>query len=597
VSDGASNHSVQLLPRAGSAAPLSHLLLPTLIVALAFALLTHDLAQPSLWVDELFSVQIAAQDSVAEVLTGVLEHERRPPLYHLLLHAWISAAGETEFTMRLVSCFFGLAVVAGTMRLGQWTGSHTTVALAGALIALSPSLILYSRMLRYYSLLAALGLLATLLFLRLLAAYQAGRRVHLLIGMYFVVTLALAYTDYGALAVPVVHTVHFLIGYPVSLRSRHRESALIAGLWAGLLALWLPWLFAARPWSGGAGTPSDLGASVVGLALKAAYPLWAFTAGETLFPWTLAGFAAVTISLAAMVRAIWVGYLSRTSEHKSPPRRSATGRHTSRGYGPAPSLDGVEPTARSTDRLPAEPYQRLRRGLPGLTVSVALAPVAVTAGLSSLVATDLPFVALPSRSMHALPFVVALMAAGLAPSPTGSFDNIGDIRWPRMWLPAVGLGALCLANLAALGSLYAGRSYLNPIYSLPARDIAQHVNSLMRPGDVIVADWDSAVPYYLKSMDESITLIETPPLEPALDQLRALQPPPPRVWVISLGRDRTRVVTAATDDLAAWLNATFPVSLEWGYGEQDATYRRIKEALLHRPAYRYRATVTLYYVR
>lgn len=46
--------------------------------------------------------------------------------------------------------------------------------------------------------------------------------------------------------------------------------------------------------------------------------------------------------------------------------------------------------------------------------------------------------------------------------------------------------------------------------------------------------------------------------------------------------------------LLGYLGILLTLRFTWGYAEQDEIYRRIKEMLLHRPAYHYKATVQLY---
>ncbi|MCL5961427.1 MAG: hypothetical protein M1358_19315, partial [Chloroflexi bacterium] len=68
----------------------------------------------------------------------------------------------------------------------------------------------------------------------------------------------------------------------------------------------------------------------------------------------------------------------------------------------------------------------------------------------------------------------------------------------------------------------------------------------------------------------------------------------PRVWLVTFGRDSTRVGANTLPPLQSLLASDYHLESSKGYVEQDPTYRRFKELLLRRPAYRYKLLVEMY---
>ena len=70
-------------------------------------------------------------------------------------------------------------------------------------------------------------------------------------------------------------------------------------------------------------------------------------------------------------------------------------------------------------------------------------------------------------------------------------------------------------------------------------------------------------------------------------------PRSPRVWLVTLGRDRTRV-DAPGELFASWLEQGYRLAENRGYAAEDERYRMLKENLLKRADYEYKANVRLY---
>ncbi|MCC6177854.1 MAG: glycosyltransferase family 39 protein [Chloroflexi bacterium] len=143
-------------------------------IAVGAALRLRDVGGRSMWVDELFSVGLAAQD-VRTLLAVLYGEEANQTLYYLVMFGWSRLVGPTadEFWMRLPSVVFGLAVLPVMYTLGARLGSRWAGLAAALLVAVNVYHAEMSEEARAYSLWA---LCTALSWLALLGALQDGRR-------------------------------------------------------------------------------------------------------------------------------------------------------------------------------------------------------------------------------------------------------------------------------------------------------------------------------------------------------------------------------------------------------------------------------------
>ncbi len=156
------------------------------VTLVAFAARVWALGDASLWFDEGLSVAFAGR-TLPAMMTTLVREDLHPPLYYLLLHAWMLVGGQSEFAVRWVSLVPGVLLVplvyvtlaevyADRERLG--VAALAAGVPAAILVALSPFLIYTSQEARMYSLAAMWGLLAVATLLR---ATRAGP--HPLLGV------------------------------------------------------------------------------------------------------------------------------------------------------------------------------------------------------------------------------------------------------------------------------------------------------------------------------------------------------------------------------------------------------------------------------
>jgi uncharacterized membrane protein len=129
-------------------------LAPIILVYLFLAFYRID--HQSLWTDELASIQSAAPDE--SFFTSTLWVSGHGPLYFALLHLWIKA-GQTEFAIRSLSTFVGIAAVCLIYATGLRLFNRKVATVSATLLATSPFFIWYSQEARYLTLAISTSLL------------------------------------------------------------------------------------------------------------------------------------------------------------------------------------------------------------------------------------------------------------------------------------------------------------------------------------------------------------------------------------------------------------------------------------------------------
>ena len=184
------------------------------------------------WIDEGIAVGIASHP--LGDIPGALVQDGSPPLYYLLLHAWIGAFGVGEAATRSLSLLFALAAVP----LSFWAGRRLFGTRAGAIAAAGaagcPFLTLYAQETRMYALVALLSLLAGASFV--LAFLHGSRRHLVLLGVWLELLL---YTHNWGLFLALGMAVAWLRLWRRG-RVPGRDGAWLAAAVAAVYAPWLP---------------------------------------------------------------------------------------------------------------------------------------------------------------------------------------------------------------------------------------------------------------------------------------------------------------------------------------------------------------------
>lgn len=127
------------------------------VVLLAFGLRAGQLGAQSLWFDEGWSWTLARMP-LGEMV-AMTAGDRSPALYYGLLHVWIRAVGDGEFSLRFLSALADVAATAGVIALAARLaggGRRYAAVVAGGLYAVCAFAVWYGQEARMYALVAAL---------------------------------------------------------------------------------------------------------------------------------------------------------------------------------------------------------------------------------------------------------------------------------------------------------------------------------------------------------------------------------------------------------------------------------------------------------
>jgi 4-amino-4-deoxy-L-arabinose transferase-like glycosyltransferase len=174
------------------------LILPILIVLLGFALRVWDIDGRSLWLDEGMEYWVATSP-IKDLPQNVQRGIQDPPLYSLLLHAWMQL-GRDEFYLRFPSAVFSLMGIVGVIRLGGLLCGSNTGLVAGALMALLPTQIRYAQDVGQYA------LMGSLLVWNLIALHYVCERASWAAYLLWIVSALAATHSYYGTALPVLVT-------------------------------------------------------------------------------------------------------------------------------------------------------------------------------------------------------------------------------------------------------------------------------------------------------------------------------------------------------------------------------------------------------
>jgi mannosyltransferase len=158
------------------------LTIPFLVAMLSFS-------TKSFWGDEIHSINFSSGNLVE--LFQSLASDYHPPLYFLLLKAWITIWGTAEVGLRIFQGIQGSLLILVSLLLFRKMLPQTRYPVFWILFITSSELWLFMPMLRYYTLAASFVVLSTLLFFRWMET--RNRNTGVLLGISYVLVL---YTDY-----------------------------------------------------------------------------------------------------------------------------------------------------------------------------------------------------------------------------------------------------------------------------------------------------------------------------------------------------------------------------------------------------------------
>jgi len=210
------------------------------LTVVAAALRLYGLTSKDIWYDEAFVLAIARLP-IADILPTLVELDPHPPLFYVMMHAWLALAGADPLMARLPSVLFSTASVPLLYATGVPLAGRRAALAGAALLTFSSFHVYWAQEARMYSLLGLLGLGSTYFLVR------ASREGHWTLWVLHALTVAAALLTHVA----AVFYLAAQAGAMLVLLARRRGLRPMAVRWfasqviAGLLFLpWVPALLA-----------------------------------------------------------------------------------------------------------------------------------------------------------------------------------------------------------------------------------------------------------------------------------------------------------------------------------------------------------------
>jgi 4-amino-4-deoxy-L-arabinose transferase-like glycosyltransferase len=199
------------------------------ILAIGAGLRFALLGQNSVYVDETFVVRVT-QLGWGQILPLLRLFDAHPPLYYLVMKAWVGVAGTGEAAIRIPSAVFSVVSIALTYALMRRFFPEPVSLLGALLMSLSPHQVIVGQIARMYPLLEMLFLGSVLAFVAAVEHGGLGRW-----AVYTVLGTLMVYTHYLGLVVVAAQ------GVWVACNERRCIQQWLASV--GVIALlYLPWL-------------------------------------------------------------------------------------------------------------------------------------------------------------------------------------------------------------------------------------------------------------------------------------------------------------------------------------------------------------------
>ena len=190
--------------------PVPQLNRPDLILIACISLIGLAVRLPyinqGLWIDEIKTLVHFARAPVLEILSKFDMNNH--VLYSLCAHFSISWLGESAWTLRLPALLFGVGAISATYYLGRQLASRSEATLAALFMTLNYHFVWFSQNARGYTGLALGAVIATILFIQLVARKSPPAR---LIFAYAVVSALSVWIHLTAVVVIFVHGVVWLV--------------------------------------------------------------------------------------------------------------------------------------------------------------------------------------------------------------------------------------------------------------------------------------------------------------------------------------------------------------------------------------------------
>src|SRR5262249_44962462 len=154
-----------------------------------------------LWYDEALSVWVAS-GPWERLFNWCTRIDIQVPLHYIVMRGWMTLAGNSEFSLHLLSAFCGLLTVAGMVAFTKRLLGNRGAILAALLLGFTPGFLWIAYEVRAYALALALFAWSTVI---LVALLRPRKRYRWLMALYCVLMLAMLYTHYTGIAALASH--------------------------------------------------------------------------------------------------------------------------------------------------------------------------------------------------------------------------------------------------------------------------------------------------------------------------------------------------------------------------------------------------------
>lgn len=193
----------------------------------------------SIWFDEAYSITLIRLP--LDKLVHFTAVDVHPPLYYLVLKAWVFVFGDSELGLRSLSMVSGALASGVAVALARYMFGARAALIALPFVVVSPFLLRYDIEARMYALASLICITATYVLVRALTAADS-RRKFVLWSVYAVLVAAGMYTQYYTALVWMAHFVWLLIAtWQRPVWKTFVQPWLLA--YVGAIALFAPWIY------------------------------------------------------------------------------------------------------------------------------------------------------------------------------------------------------------------------------------------------------------------------------------------------------------------------------------------------------------------
>lgn len=280
------------------------------IIILGGILRFYEIGERCLHADAVTTIKTISQGSLREVFRAATQVDfTQLPLYYILLYKW-SMFDKSIFWLRSFSAIFGVFLILVSYALTKVLFNRKTALLTVYFVAISPFLVLFSRVVRYYSLKSFLVLLSMYLFIR---AMREGYKAKWL--SYIVVKTMALYVSYSSFLFFLPETLFIFFyrkKYPLSPKRWLISVAVILFLWAPMASYLLRDLGIILAGEGYSHIPIKIG--WIGNLL---YFFVAFSLGQTILPFNYPVIIIGVLTYGYIIFNFFRVFLSKKINHES----------------------------------------------------------------------------------------------------------------------------------------------------------------------------------------------------------------------------------------------------------------------------------------